>query len=191
MSEPDDNAITLVDTALRRLGADIGASECHGLLAGCLCSAGALTREAWFNHLGVAAQPGNVLAQEASQTLDALRKAMMVQLNDPLLDFQPLLPDDARPLVERVEALGEWCQGFLMGMALGGLKDLDKLPGDSGEAVRDMVQLAGAGGYDVGDDEEDEQAYADLVEYVRTAVLLMNEELHPSKAPPQTDPTVH
>ena len=191
MSETDPDAMALVDTALRRVGSDVGAVECQGMLAGWLCACGSLTRDVWLKQLVAVERQDDVAVQEACDTLDALRKAMVVQLNDPLLEFKPLLPDDATPLAGRVEALGEWCQGFLMGMALGGIKDLAKLPGDSGEAVRDLVQLARAGSYDLGDDEEDERAYADLVEYVRTAVLLVNEDINPSKAPPQMDPTIH
>lgn len=191
MNESEDDAIALVETALRRVGAEIGASECQGMLAGWLCADGSLVRDAWLRQLVVVDIAGNAPAREACDTLDALRKAMVAQLNDPLLEFQPLLPDDAIPLAARVAALGEWCQGFLMGMTLGGVKDLGQLPGDGGEAVHDLVQLARAGSYDLGDDEEDEQAYADLVEYVRTAVLLVNEELNPTKAPPRTAPTLH
>lgn len=191
MSATDTDAIALVDTALRRVGSDVGAAECQGMLAGWLCAGGSLTRDAWLKQLVAGELQDDAAAQEARDTLDALRKAMVVQLNDPLLEFQPLLPDDATPLAERVDALGEWCQGFLMGMALGGIKDVAKLPGESGEAVRDLVQLARAGSYDLSEGDEDEQAYSDLVEYVRTAVLLVNEEMNPTKAPPQMDPTIH
>lgn len=191
MSEPTKEAVTLVETALQRVGAEMSAAECHGILAGWFCAGRTLSREDWLAHVVEEDASGDVLAAEAKDTLDALRKAMMIQLNDSMLDFHPLLPTDEEPLPERVEALGEWCQGFLLGMSLGGLKDIAKLPGDSGEAVQDLVQMARAGSYDIEGGEEDEQAYADLVEYVRTAVLMINEELNPTKAPPQSGPTVH
>ncbi len=191
MSETNDSAISLVERALRQVGAEMSASECQGMLAGWLCAGRTLERQPWLAQLVDEEVKGDVLAQEARDTLDALRKAMIVQLNDPMLEFQPLLPEDERPLEERVEALAEWCQGFLFGMSLGGLKDVARLPGDAGEAVQDLVQLARAGSYDIEGGEEDEQAYADLVEYIRTAVLLVNEELNPTKAPPRTDPTMH
>jgi len=191
MSENMKEAIILVETALQRVGAEMSAAECHGILAGWLCAGRTLSREDWLKHVVEEAASGDVLAGEAKDTLDALRKAMMIQLNDSMLDFHPLLPSDEEPLAERVEALGEWCQGFLLGMSLGGLKDIAKLPGESGEAVQDLVQMARAGSYDIEGGEEDEQAYADLVEYVRTAVLMINEELNPTQAPPQIEPTVH
>lgn len=191
MSENPNDATALVDAALRRLGVEMGVTECHGMLAGLLVAGKSLTREQWLGHVAPDLAAGDVLAQEAGDTLEGLRQAVVAQLNDPMLDFQPLLPADDEPLAQRVEALGEWCQGFLLGMSLGGLKDVAKLPGDSGEALRDLVQLSRAGSYDVGDDEEDETAYSELLEYVRTAVLLVNEELNPTRAAPQMEPTLH
>ncbi|GAB4302070.1 MAG: YecA family protein [Thiohalomonadaceae bacterium] len=191
MSDTPNDTGALVDAALRRLDAEMSAAECHGVLAGWLCAAHGLTREQWLGHVAPDLAAGDVLAQEAAATLEGLRQAVVAQLNDSMLDFQPLLPGDEQPLAERVAALGEWCQGFLLGMSLGGLKDVTKMPGDSGEALRDLVQLSRAGSYEVGDSEEDEEAYTELLEYVRTAVLLVNEELNPTRAAPQTDPTLH
>lgn len=191
MNEYPADAIAQIDTALRRLGAELSVAECHGLLVGWLCAAHGLSREQWLAHLAPELAAGDVLLAEAAATLEGLRQAALAQLNDPVLDFQPLLPADDQPLEARVEALGEWCQGFLLGMSLGGLKDIAKLPGDSGEALRDLVQLSRAGSYEVGEGEEDEEAYTELLEYVRTAVLLVNEELNPTRAAPRTEPTLH
>ncbi len=191
MSENPRDAIALVDAALRRVGAEMSVAECHGLLVGWVCAGHGLTREQWLGHVAPELGAGDVLGQEAGATLEGLRQAVVAQLNDPLLDFQPLLPEDDQPLEERVEALGEWCQGFLLGMSLGGLKDVSQLPGDSGEALRDLVQLSRAGSYDVGEGEEDEMAYSELLEFVRTAVLLVNEEINPTRAAPQMESTLH
>jgi hypothetical protein len=54
-----------------------------------------------------------------------------------------------------------------------------------------MVEIARAGSYELDGGEEDEQSYQQLLEYVRTGVLLLNEELHPTKAPPRDDVTLH
>ncbi len=191
MSDIDNDALTQADAALRRLNLEMGAAECHGVVTGWLCAAPTLTRESWRRYLLEEADGGDALAKEAADTLDALRQAAVVQLSDPLLGFQPLLPGDDVPLIERVDALGEWCQGFLLGISLGGIKDIGKLPEESREAVQDLVQMARAGSYDVEGSDEDEEAYVELVEYVRTVVLLVNEELNPSKAPPQMDHTLH
>jgi uncharacterized protein YgfB (UPF0149 family) len=76
-------------------------------------------------------------------------------------------------------------------MSEGGMKDLAALPADSSEVMRDLVEIARAGGYDLEEGEEDEVAYNELLEYVRTGVLLINEELNPTQAPPQDNVTLH
>ncbi|MES0328506.1 MAG: UPF0149 family protein, partial [Gammaproteobacteria bacterium] len=96
-----------------------------------------------------------------------------------------LLPEDDEDLMDRTEALANWCQGFVYGLAAGGISDDTKLPGDAQEILMDFVEISRAG-YNIGDDdvievsettEEDELAFVEVVEYVRTGVLLINEEL--------------
>ncbi len=95
------------------------------------------------------------------------------------LDFQPLLSDDV-PLSERALGLGEWCQGFLYGLATTVAKD--RLMGESlSEVLGDFAEIARAvrGGDDA---EEAENAYFELVEFVRVGVQLCYEELRADRA---------
>lgn len=190
MSEQNE-AITRLDSALGRVETEMRAVECHGTLTGMLCAKGDLVREEWLDFIAHSLDPADLLAKESLDTFAALLEGTRAQLNDSVLDFQPLLPDDETPVEERIEALGQWCQGFLLGMSAGGIKDLEKLPGDSGEIVRDFVELSRLESYELEGGEEDEQSYNELLEYVRTGVLLINEELHPTKAPPREDVTLH
>jgi uncharacterized protein YgfB (UPF0149 family) len=58
------------------------------------------------------------------------------------------------------------------------------LPDAVGEMLEDLAQIARVD-FDVDEtDEEEQHAFADVVEYVRIGVLLINEELQPGKAPP-------
>jgi uncharacterized protein YgfB (UPF0149 family) len=110
-----------------------------------------------------------------------LHEATQGQLNDPTCDFHLLLPGDDEAIALRVQALGDWCQGFLTGLALGGIKDLQALPDNVREIANDLLEIARAhSSYDLEEQEEDEQAYAELTEYVRVGVMLINEELHPA-----------
>ena len=53
------------------------------------------------------------------------------------------------------------------------------------ELLDDLAEIARVD-FEVGEpDEEEQAAFAEVVEYVRVGVLLINEELQPSKAPPQ------
>ena len=100
------------------------------------------------------------------------------------------MPDDDQPLRRRVEALSNWCQGFLLGLGLGGVREGSGLPGDSQEVMRDFAEISRLGHGD-GNKEEEESAYAEIVEYVRMAVLLVYEELRPLRVARPVDAPVH
>ena len=92
----------------------------------------------------------------------------------------------------QVNALGEWCQGFLIGLSLGGVEDFQALPDDAKEIARDLVEIARAGtSYELSGLEDDEEAFVELVEFIRVGALLINEELHPNKISQVEDTTVH
>ena len=186
-----DEMIARVDTALEQVQTEMEAEECHGTLTGLFCAKGPLTAEEWLEYIAPALDPANLLAREAIDTFRALYEETRKGLNDAVLDFHPLLPGDEASVEERIESLGEWVQGFLLGLSAGGVTELEKMPGDSGEIMRDLVEIARAGSFELAGDEEDESSFNELLEYVRTGVLLINEEMHPSKAPPRTDVTLH
>ena len=87
-----------------------------------------------------------------------------------------MLPDDDEPLESRVEALGTWCQGFVYGLSLGGMKEDTGLPDDSKELIKDILEISRAGyvaddeaeaGLDAsmdGEGEEDEVAFMEVCE---------------------------
>jgi uncharacterized protein YgfB (UPF0149 family) len=123
-------------------------------------------------------------------------------LNGADLEFHPLLPEDASPLDERTTALAQWCVGFLYGLGSGSIPDLSALPGEVGEVIRDFdeitrVGVEGGPGEDKSDDdrgEQNESAYAELVEFVRVGVQIVFEELESlrtTEEPEQPEPPLH
>ena len=170
--------------ALARAGTECGAAECHGTVCGALC-AGADGTDAWLTHL-LDQAAGSAEAQRACRReLLKLRDTSRTLLQAGTLEFTPLLPDDDIGLAERTAALGEWCQGFLYGLGLVGDRlHIDALPDEAGEVLRDMGQIAQAGFEGDADDDEDEAAYTEIVEYVRVGVQLLYEELQPVSVPP-------
>lgn len=191
MMSDNRDALRQLDAALGQVETEMRAVECHGTLVGLLCARGEMAKAEWLDFIAHALNPADLLAREALETFGALFEAARAQLTDSNLDFQPLLPGDETPVDVRIEALAQWAQGFLLGMSAGGVKELEKLPGDSGEIIRDFVDICRADTYDLEGDEEDEVAYNELLEYLRTGVLLINEELHPTKAPPRDAVTLH
>lgn len=155
-------------------------AEFHGLLCGMLCADPGLTRTGWIKAIS-----REIRDLEADNTvLQQLYRATRSQIDSDELDFRLLLPDDDQALGERALALGDWCQGFLSGLGLGGLNATADLPDEADEFIQDVSQIAQLG-LGAGDDEEgDETAYAEIVEYLRVGVLLLRQTLDPSPAVP-------
>lgn len=173
-----------LQTALEKSDADMTAAESHGCLCGMACASGKPVLEDWLKEIYSEFDLNNLLVREASQLLVGLYESARQQLNDAEAGFELFLPSDEDNLLDRTEALAEWCQGFTYGLAAGGLKQQAELPADSAEIIRDMTEIARVGLDEEAQDEADEDAYMQLHEYVRMGVLLINEELHPMKQQP-------
>jgi len=151
-----------------------GAAECHGVIAGVLSSPQPST-EAWVQSVFADANAA-ADSSEAERLLEALRDYTETRLAARESEFFLLLPDDDRTLTERATALADFCRGFLMGLVAGGVRELDALPAEAREVVEDFMKIAEAEA-DGRATEVEEQALAEIGEYVRTGVQLVYEEL--------------
>ena len=149
------------------------AAEAHGTLAGCLCAVQGYRLEDWLREIlpEGRATPGTTAA------LEELFTATTAALLQPDMEFELLLPADEQPIEVRTAALAQWCQGFLYGLGAGAVPDVSELPGEVGEVVRDFIEISRAGVDSTQDEESNEAAYAELVEFVRVGVQLLYEEL--------------
>jgi len=168
--------------ALLRIDVDTSPAEVHGQLCGLLCSLPECSPGQWLENalpeLVDAKQEGNALAGETEALLKQLYADTEAGIQDRELGFQLFLSADAADLNQRLTELGEWCSGFLLGLAMGGIKEYKGLPGDIPELMQDMVEISRAGSFELQDEEEDETAYVELIEYVRMGVMLVRMELH-------------
>jgi uncharacterized protein YgfB (UPF0149 family) len=168
------------------------ASEMHATLCGLICIDNQVDRDKWLSTSGLILDNSNLLHVEAVTIFDHLYQVSREQINDSTCDFHLLLPEEGAGLGGQVTALGDWCQGYLLGLSAGGVEDFKQQPDDVAEFLRDVTQIAGAGvSYDVDGSEDDEKAYEELVEYVRVGVLLVNEELNPVKSAAMPESTLH
>ncbi|MCW9014710.1 MAG: UPF0149 family protein [Gammaproteobacteria bacterium] len=174
-----------LQVALGKTDAELTAAESHGVLCGMACAGGRVELGDWLNQVYEELDLNNMLIKEASQLLVGLHQSTQQQLNDPEAGFQLFLPDDEQDLASRTDALAQWCQGFSYGLAAGGLKEEVKLPEDTQELIRDMVEIGRADPDDIEGGDADEDAYMQIHEYVRMGVLLINEELQPCHKPPE------
>ena len=185
--------IVELEELLYRIDAAMGAADAHGALCGMLCARGTVELSEWIDHVIGEQEQGNELLHDVVHKLSDLHQSTLEMMNDATGDFRLLLMDDDDPLPERVEALSAWCQGFIYGLAAGGIKEGSELPEDTAELLKDMVEISRAGhdvddtGVDDSEDNDDEVAYMEIEEYVRMGVLLIYEELQPL----QSTQTIH
>lgn len=159
-----------VEDDLLRLALGVGASELHGLLCGYVCG-GATVGADWLQCL---LPDTDAPLAPAEGPLAQLLSATGQQLAGDDMALGLLLPDDDQPVDERAEALLDWCRGFLGGFGLSG-RSLDTLIEDAQEALADIGHIA-TSRIDYGNHEEDDNALAEIVEYVRVAVQFLFEE---------------
>ncbi len=163
-------------------------AESHGLLCGFLCRDPNGTAGEFLQHLGamqLVVSPGAALESVLTEAFEST----VGQFDDEDLGFRLWLPDDDEPLEERTIALAQWCSGFLVGLASGGR--IETLSEEAKEAIEDLQQIARAEisspGNNAAENEEDEAAFAEIVEYVRVVALMMREDYRG----PEQDEAVH
>ena len=164
------------EDVLATAGSLADAAEAHGSLCGALCSVSPYRMQDWVNEI---LPDGAALSDESSAMLERVFTATANSFGEQGMEFEPLLPDDEQPLNGRANALALWCSGFLYGLGSGHISDLEALNGDVGEIVRDFTEISRATGDDADADESNEQAYAELVEFIRVAAQVVFEELLP------------
>lgn len=164
---------------LARAGAACDAAEAHGTVCGVVCI-GADGGDTWLKHLLDQATGSEAQQQAARRELLVLRDRSRKILDEGTLEFEPLLPEERATLKVRTAALGEWCQGFLYGLGLGGrrLQARGGLSGEAQEVFRDLSEISKAGFEGDAPTDEDEADYAEVLEYVRVGVQMLYEELN-------------
>jgi uncharacterized protein YgfB (UPF0149 family) len=172
-SSADFSAIA---NALRPLGLGSSASDLHGSLTGYLCGGAEAGADDWTDALQL---DFDVPAGAGADALERLYRLCRAQFEGPRTKVDPLLPPRSAPLPERADALVEWCRGFLGGFGLAGASARAALPTDASEILADLGTIA-ASRFECGDGDEDEQALADVLEFVRIGAALLHREVHES-----------
>ncbi|MGH8187860.1 MAG: UPF0149 family protein [Steroidobacteraceae bacterium] len=162
-----------ITRVLRDLQSSVAAAESHGCLCGALCTTAHYSVERWLDEL--VAQSDD--ADDSRQPLSLLFTDTVRALRGDEMEFELLLPDDDSALEDRAVALSQWCQGFLYGFGAGDPVDPQQLPPDVDEVLRDLTHIGRATVESRDGSEEEEQAYAQIVEYVRVGVQLIHDEL--------------
>jgi uncharacterized protein YgfB (UPF0149 family) len=149
-------------------------SESHGMICGIVCSNQPIDN--WEIKITGLSDIKN--DDNANKTLQNLYQLSDQLLSNSLFDFQLILPDDSEALPTRAEALTLWCQGFLMGLQIANIPVSGSQKDEVSESIRDLVEIAKMNYEAVVASEEDEEAYTELAEYVRIAVIDVHQDLH-------------
>ena len=165
-----------IEQLLTRLHAGVDAAEVHGALAGYLGGGGRCRADTWGEALALdTLYDAQLEGGSGALELRALYEATAEALADEDDTFAPLLPEDEAALSTRADALVSWCRGFLGGIGLANPRARGVLSEHAEEAISDLGRIA-ASELSVDEGEADEDAYAEVLEFVRVAALLLRDE---------------
>lgn len=145
-------------------------AEWHGQICGLLCSHGSVEPIDAYLH-GWARDADDRPDTSLMAMMQAVARRSHAALSGTEFDFEPLLPDDTVALDARVTALAEWTQGFLFGVVEAGAV-WSAAPAAVREVITDFAEIARLRGGGL-EDEDDEGAYAELVEFVRMGAMMI------------------
>ena len=181
------HSITLeyLDDLLARAGAEVSASEMHGIQVGMICIGSSLLdsnnkiEQSWIRMLEefIGCQHPS---KELTNTLIKVNDNILSQLKGINFNLEILLPDQDISLIQRILALNYWCKGFLSGLALAGITETFLAKHEVvQEVVEDLTDILNVQMPEVEDEslEEEEQSYVELVEYIKVAVQNIHIEL--------------
>jgi yecA family protein len=157
--------------------------EAHGTLAGALCAASDYRFEDWLREIYAEGRTSHEVRERLEALFEDTRRALAAGQ----MQFDVMLPGDEVPIADRASALGQWCQGFLYGLGTSPIPDTDSLPDEVAEIVRDLTSITQVAVDARETDEANEQAYTELVEFVRVGAQLLFDELARFRGP-STDP---
>jgi uncharacterized protein YgfB (UPF0149 family) len=185
---PSLPSYTVLTKAIQQFQPNGHAAQIHGLLCGYVCATPDKFDSQWEGML-----PGLKDNKKAYTSLQQVIAVSYQQLREFSFEFGLVLPGEKTDINVRAEALGLWCQGFLTGLELGQVPIQNREPGQVTEALEDLIEISGIGFGDIAENDEDETAYFELVEYVRLSVLMIFHELKTDKTPEVTNqnPLLH
>lgn len=158
-----------LNEVLRGVNLPVSSAEAQGHYCGLVCGGLPHAESLWLDEM-------LPLWKEVKRTtLIRVCDLTRQSLRDSEAGFVLWLPGDEYPIRQRVAALGHWCQGFLYGWGVAG--SLAGRQATAREIVADLVEISRVDSDRIEASEEAEVSYAELVEYLRVAVMTLSQEL--------------
>lgn len=149
-------------------GAQCSPAQLHGCLSGLLAAGADASDEYGLDATGQALDLP--LHGELAVRVMQLYQATGAALRDETFGFNPLLPDDETDIQLRTRSLAQWCDAFLAGIAHGATAPVTW--SDQGrEILEDIAAMAEAEVGEEDSEEEAEDSYLEILDYLRFAVL--------------------
>jgi uncharacterized protein YgfB (UPF0149 family) len=161
------------------------ASELHGVLTGLVCAGFEFEDQGYSAMLNDLFNDGDAFPSAVKKALKQMYNELWTSILDDSYSFTLLLPDDDDSMAERGHALSVWVQGFNLGFGLQ-QKDSPVVSDDVKEVLTDFVEIANLSD-EMEEDEDTEQAYFEIGEYVRISALLCFTELATPPNPKNVD----
>jgi yecA family protein len=151
------------------------ASELHGVLTGLICAGFEFEDQGYLVILHDLFNEGDGFPTAVKKALKQMYSELWSGILDDSYSFNLLLPDDDDSMAERGHALSVWVQGFNLGFGLQ-QKDTPVVSEEVKEVLTDFGEIANLSD-EMEEDEDTEQAYFEIGEYVRISALLCFSEL--------------
>jgi uncharacterized protein YgfB (UPF0149 family) len=164
-----------INAIIVKIDADLSAAESHGMAVGMLCVNNRTGPGYWLSEL--LHEGGDFNVEDKAILEDMFGETRSLLASDEFT-FELLLPDEDAPLSEQIEALGQWCQGFLFG--LGSTSATSDPTANWSDDIREIVKdIAEFTKLDTDAESEDaENDFMEITEYLRAAVIFLYTELN-------------
>lgn len=164
-------------------------AELHGVLTGLVCAGFTFEDQSYLAMLNDLFNNGENMPKAVQAIVKQMYSELWTNILDDSYGFQLLLPDDDDSLLERGHALGSWVQGFNLGFGLQQKND-PVISEEVKEVLTDFAEIANLSD-EVEEDEDTEQAFFEIAEYVRISALLCFTEQGVAPEQKPTQETLH
>lgn len=178
-----------VQAILTSEGVEAHAAEIHGVLTGLIAAGFEFESSDYIAMVNDMLNNAEGLPAPIQSIVKSIYSDIWQKILDDSYSFQLMLPDDDDSIIERGHALGKWVQGFNLGFGLQQTKN-SALSEDVKEVLTDFGEIANLSD-ELEDDEDTEQAFFEIAEYVRISALLCFTELGSPPEPQNQATTLH
>jgi len=160
-----------VEEVLADSECETSAAELQAILCGMLAAGLKPDDKAWLTLLIDIVNDGRELTSAAKELIRHLFNWTHRQMNQQDSLAPTLLPDDSYPAIDQLQALAEWCQGFLLGFGLQMGNQTIHTP-EIKESLTDLAEISQLQ-LEAEENEETRMALFTLTEHIKVAVQVI------------------